>query len=48
MITVNVNDKAIEITNEAKYENMWVYFETEEEKQEFLRNLACDFINNDK
>lgn len=48
MITVNVNDRAIEITNDVKYENMQIYFETEEEKQEFLRNLACDFINNDK
>lgn len=48
MITVNVTSKAISITNDTKYEEMKIYFQMEEEKDEFLRNLAGDFINNDK
>lgn len=47
MITVNITSKAVSITNDAKYEEMKVYFQTEDEKNEFLRNLAKDFIAND-
>lgn len=43
MITVNVNDRAIEITNDAKYENMWLYFENRGGKTRIFKKLGLRF-----